>query len=409
MLWMNIKMAFAALRSSKARSLLTMLGVIIGVTSVVTVVSIGEGVKDQVNGEINRLGSDLVTVTPGNAVTRNDEGDIEQFNPTASFGAITITESDLNVIKNTDNVEFAAPISTVPGSVTSSSDELENTLTVATEPRLADALNRQVEVGSFLSDSITNKYAAVVSYDLAQEYLGGKDAALGRKLTIRSEEFTVIGVMQEEETSVLQAGFNLNRAIYIPFDTGIELNNDTAFILRIFARISDVNQIDSTVTRLTEEITKNHGGEEDFSVIKQEETLQITDSVLSLVTTFVAGIAGISLFVGGIGIMNIMLAAVTERTYETGIRKSIGATNSQIRSQFLIESVVLSVIGGIIGVLLSLAITVGFRTYTDLEPKVTLPIVIIATTASTIVGVIFGTLPAIKASRKNPIEALRRI
>ena len=126
-------------------------------------------------------------------------------------------------------------------------------------------------------------------------------------------------------------------------------------------------------------------------------------------TTLVAGIAGISLFVGGIGIMNIMLAAVTERTYETGIRKSIGATNQQIRSQFLIESIVLSVVGGIIGVLLSFVVTLVFRTYTDIEPKITIPIVIIATTVSTVVGVIFGTLPAIKASRKNPIEALRRI
>lgn len=409
MFWVNFKMAFAALRSSKARSLLTMLGVIIGVASVVTVVSIGEGVKSQVNGEINRLGRDLVNISPGNTVTRDEDGEITDFNFAASFGASNLTEDDLETVQNVENVRLAVPISNVTGSVSVAGNEVSDSLIIATEPGFIEILNREVAIGDFLNDDITNSNAVVIGASIAENYLGGPESSLGRKVTVRAQEFTVIGVMAQEEPASPLQPIDFNNAVYIPFETGKDINNGAVFISEINARIDDADRIDETVARITEALIENHGGEEDFSVIKQEEALQITDNILGLVTTLVAGIAGISLFVGGIGIMNIMLAAVTERTYETGIRKSIGATNQQIRSQFLIESVVLSVIGGIIGVLLSLVITLAFRTYTDLEPKITLPVIIIATTVSTVVGVIFGTLPAIKASRKNPIEALRRI
>jgi putative ABC transport system permease protein len=154
-------------------------------------------------------------------------------------------------------------------------------------------------------------------------------------------------------------------------------------------------------------LLKNHGGQEDFTVLKQDESLAVANTILNLITGLIAGIAAISLIVGGIGIMNIMLVSVIERTREIGIRKAIGATNRQILSQFMVESLVLSVVGAILGVLISIMVNYLIRIATTLTPVITLPIMVISVAVSIMVGLIFGITPALKAARKDPIEALR--
>ncbi len=202
-----------------------------------------------------------------------------------------------------------------------------------------------------------------------------------------------------------QADFN--KAIFIPNDVAEDLTNNTAPTYEVFVQPEQAKELNVVVGRLQSNLDKAHGGQSGFSVQSGSKSLETTGSILDLLTRMIAGIAAISLLVGGIGIMNVMLVSVAERTHEIGIRKAIGATNRQIMSQFMIESSVLSVAGGLIGIGIAYSLALLMRWFTSFKPSISLKVVLVATGVSLLVGVLFGTVPAIKAARKDPIEALR--
>ncbi len=408
LLFTNIKMAFASLRSSKLRTALTMLGIIIGVVSVVTFISFGEGLKNQVTDEIRQFGDDFLQVAPGKLVTRDDEGNIEDFDFAALFGATPFNEKDLKDIQELENVAAASGIMLVSGK-TSANDKVATTSsTIATTPDMLTILNQEVEDGSFLDDDIQNDFVVVLGRKVATDLFGETSSAIGRTVQIKSRDFTVIGVMAQYDSILSSGSFgtDFNSYVYIIFDAGKQLTNGVVQIIEIDIRVVNIEKTDETIDDISATLIENRG-DDDFSITKPEEFLTITNKILSLLTTAVVAIASISVFVGGIGIMNIMFVTVSERTREIGIRKAIGATNNQILSQFLIESIVITMLGTLVGFLISALITLLVRMTTEFAPVITPSSLIVAAIASTVFGVVFGIVPAMKAARKDPIEALR--
>ena len=403
----NFKIAMDSIKSAKWRSFLTMLGIIIGVVSVVTIVSIGEGVKKQISDQITHRGPDLITILPGKPVTRNAQGKITSINYMSVFAGNSLNESDLNVIRKTQGVASAVPISFVTGTPKVGNREFQSGSIYGTTAQLPAALNQKVEYGAFFEANDVNKDVAVIGTKVAED-LFQETVPIGRSMHIRGHNFVVLGVFEEFQTTSLTPNADYNSAIFIPFESSKKLSNGQTAIQQILTKPTDSNSTSQTVNTLHNTLLSAHAGQDDFTILKQEDSLAIANTILNLLTGLISGIAAISLIVGGIGIMNIMLVSVTERTREIGVRKAIGATSQQILGQFMIEAAMISLVGGFVGVVLSLATNFLLRIFTDLKPVITLPIMGVAVAVALVVGVVFGVAPALKAARKDPIEALRQ-
>lgn len=403
----HIKSAIASLRSARWRSLLTMLGIIIGIVSVVTTVSLGEGVKKQVENQIEQRGENLVTILPGKRVQRDSKGQITSISSVFSQNNILFTEGDYRTISSVPAVGLSVPFGQVVGLVEAEPGEYPEAQVIAATADVPEALNQKLQFGSFYTDDDPLDNGAVIGKRVA-ERLFKENVPMGKAFTIRGQEFRVRGIFEEfVSSSPLLPGGDYNSAIFIPYRKGQELMGGNLQIYQILARPKDERRVNSTITSITAALAKQRGGQEDFTILRQDESLALTGNIVRLLTSLVASIAAISLVVGGIGIMNIMLVAVSERTNEIGVRKAVGATNRQILSQFLIEATVLSFVGGVLGVLFSILTNFILRITTDLQPVITLPVVLIATGVALAVGIFFGMMPALKAARKNPIDALR--
>ena len=407
MIGINVKIAINALKSAKVRTLLTMTGIVIGVASVTVIMALGEGIRQQIGQEVDKIGGNLVMVRPGK-VQRSPTGDISNINLLGSMASSSLTEKDVASAQATPGVIAASPLMLITGDIIGTDNrKVEDSVTIATNPDLPKTLNQKVKVGEFFTPNI-NKEVVVLGRNAALKLLG-VDTQVGNKIAIRGQKFTVIGILEDKNVRTTIGNFtpNLNDMIYIPIDAGKNFFNGTAQIQQINVRLADKEAVDTIAGNVGTNILANHQNQEDFSVIKQEEALEITNSIITIVTTFTAAIASISLLVGGVGIMNIMLVSVTERTREIGIRKSIGATNGQILSQFLIEAVVISIGGGLIGILLAYLGSEALSFKLGFTPIITPQTLLWAAGVSVGVGIMFGIAPAIKAARKDPIEALR--
>ena len=404
----NIKMAFGSLRTARLRSLMTMFGIIVGVVSVVTTVSLGEGIKHQLVGQIRHSGTDLITIRPGKIVTRDTSGAIQKVNPTYafSFGNGTLNDNDVVTVAQTSNVSMSSPVSLLSASVKYGEQQFDDGLVLGSNEQLPELLQQKVEFGTFFTSGETKRHVAVIGKRVAEQ-LFKENVPIGMSMTIRGEDFVVRGVFEEFGANPLGVNADLNKAVIIPYETTKELNSGSVQIVQVLAKPSAPSQTKEVVKAISANLLTTHKGQEDVTVLQADENLAVTNSMLNLLTSFIAGIAGISLLVGGVGIMNIMLASVSERTREIGIRKAIGATNRQIRGQFLTEAIILSLAGAIIGVVLSLLANFVIRITTNLKPVITWPVMVIAVGVAIVVGVIFGIAPAIRASRKDPIESLR--
>src|SRR6185503_739917 len=267
-------------------------------------------------------------------------------------------------------------------------------------------LDLQMRVGGFITPD-SPRGTVVLGDDLAVALLGS-DTVIGQKVLLRGQEFTVSGVLKDFTSSASVSNvFDLNNVAFIQMDDGRSFNQGIAQIQQINVRSTSDKTAKAAADGIHQALLKNHGGEEDFSVLRAEETVQLTDSIFKILTSFTSAVASISIIVGGVGIMNIMLVSVTERTREIGIRKAVGATNQQILSQFLIESLMMSIVGGVVGIIVGFALAYLGGTFLGFMPGITFGIVGIALAVSLAVGLLFGAWPAIKAARKDPIEALR--
>lgn len=403
----NLRMALTAIRSSRLRSFLTSLGVIIGVFSVVTSISLADGLKNQVISETNKLGNDVLTVRPGRPVHTGKKGIISEINifGANSTGAI-LSEKDLATISNDSDIKETVPLNLVSGVPLFSGKTFDDAVIIGTTPQLPDILNQKVQYGNFFGDSDSDSRIAIIGAGVA-ENLFGENVPIGQIFSIHGQNFAVNGVFERYKTASISQGIDFNNAIFLPYQTAKDVNNGVANSYEILAKVTDSNQIDGAESSLKDKLKQSHNGQEDFTIFQSGDTQSVTGSVLDLITTMVLGISIIALLVGGIGIMDIMLVSVSERTREIGIRKAVGATSHQIRKQFILEAVVLSAWGAVIGIILSLLFNLLIRIMTNLEPVISWHVIGLSLFISVVFGVIFGTAPAVKASRKDPIDALR--
>jgi putative ABC transport system permease protein len=403
----HLKAGINSVRNAKMRSFWTMLGVIIGVASVITVVSIGEGVKQQISGQIHHFGGNVITVRPAQLQTSSDSGStglnfLSGLNITAP-----LTAKDVAAVKHAKGVSASAPLTIATGSVQGENGAYKDGFVIGTSADLPSLLNQSLSYGSFLEDNQDEGLHVAILGQHAVDKMFNTDVPLGHSFTFHGERFILKGIFNQFPTTPLSQQADFNNAIFIPNDVAESLNNNTAPTYAILARAANDSQVTKVSSSVKQALSKSRGSTSSFAVLTGDQNLETSDSVLNLLTRLIAGIAAISLLVGGVGIMNVMLVSVAERMHEIGIRKALGATNRQILSQFVVESSVLTLTGGIIGIILALLTDVALRVFTNLKPAMSWQIVVIATAVSLLVGIIFGTVPAIKAARKDPIDALR--
>jgi ABC-type antimicrobial peptide transport system permease subunit len=382
-----------------------MLGVIIGVASVITVVAIGEGVKQQISGELRHLGNDLISVRPSDIQAGGTTAGSTSLLSGLPFGG-SLTTNDVTAVSRTKGVTESAPLAIVSGSVTGDNGKYKDGYVIGTTSDLSSLLKQNVEFGTFLTGDDMGSNSAVIGRHAADE-LFSENVPLGRSFTFHGRDFVVRGVFNDSATTLFSEKVNINNSIFIPYDVAQELTKNSAATYQILAKSSSKNNTSQVAASIKHELDKVHGGESAASVQPANEQIVANDTILNLLTRMIAGVAAISLLVGGVGIMNVMLVSVAERVHEIGIRKAVGATNQQILNQFLAEATVLSLVGGIIGIIIALAGVTALRVFTDFKPVLTWEVVVVATVVSLLVGIIFGTAPALKAARKDPIEALR--
>lgn len=400
----NVRMAIQSIKSTRMRSFLTMLGIIIGVASVIMAVSLGEGIRQQVSGNLSVSAQDIISIRPGNLVDRANDGSISSINYGAALGTNALTDQDLTSLEKLPSIKTVLPLSTISAQASDRNGRTFDGTVIGTGEDFVELSGLKLAYGSFFTSGQSTSDVAVIGKLVAEE-LFQENIPIGQALILRGKEFMITGVFDTLSANSLSNTNDLNRAIFIPYQEAKSISGNTSTLYQILVKPNGSSQ--NVTKEITEILTENHGGQQDFTVLTQAETLQIAGRTLTSLTSFIAGIAAISLIVGGIGIMNIMFVSVTERTREIGVRKSLGATNRQIYGQFLVESTIISLIGGMIGVAIALFANFCLVVLTNLRPVATLPIIGLAVVVSVAVGIIFGTAPAVKAARKDPIQSLR--
>ena len=404
MLFDHIENAYETLRRNRTRSVLTTLGITIGIASVTCILALSGGVSRMIGAQIAEHSGQLIVVRPG--LQSRDPNAI--MNPVAqqSFSTSTLTETDVAELSKLEGIETAVPVMTINGTLKSSSETVSDNVILATTPDFATIAGVKMRTGQFL-DSVTDNSTAVVGEQLAID-LFGTNTPVGQTFTLRNETFTVIGVIRQSQNPINYNNVDLNNAAVVSFERGKLFHQGRAQIQQIDLLAKKDSSVGEVRQRVEQKLLQQHLGEQDFTVASGDEISRPTNALFTALTQVLTAIAAISLLVGGIGVMNIMLVGVAERTREIGIRKAVGASNGTIVTQFLIESLLMSLLGGILGYCLGYLAAFALSTFLYFAPAFTWLTAGMAFAMAVLVGVLFGLYPALKASRKDTIESLRQ-
>jgi len=404
-LWQAVLEAFESLSANKVRASLTILGIVIGVAAVIAMVSVGRGAQATISNSINGIGTNLLFVFRG--------GSQDVRNPKP------ITLADAQAVADpfqAPSVMAVAPVIQDSGKVTFGRESTTTNITGVT-PDYASVRKYSLTEGDFISEEelLGQSSVAVLGSEVAKNLFGRQDGLVGETIRIENQPFRIIGVLQPKGGSSFSNADNL---VMVPLSTAQArlIHHSTAdqvdLLLVEAASPKSVPAASDEVAQILRARHRTAIGADDFTILTQQDFLSTASTITNVLTIFLGGVAAISLLVGGIGIMNIMLVSVTERTREIGLRKAVGAHKSDIMVQFLAESAVLSLTGGVIGIILGYAIAfavgqIARANNADITPSIGIDIILIATLFSTAVGLFFGLYPANRAARLEPVEALR--
>src|SRR3989344_1066926 len=386
-------------RRNKIRTFLTSLGILIGVSSVVLLIAFGLGLKQYIKGQFESLGTNLILVVPGKIL---QGGSLRAGPGGGSLGGAQFDEKDVASLEKARHLRSVAPAFIKTVTVSYSSTAEVGDLFASTED-IIPVWNLEIESGRLIRKNDISKRSkvAMLGPQIAEKLFPDKEIAVGKTIKIEGQAFKVIGLLKSKGGS--SGGQNFDSFIYIPYKSAYTFNPKKTFFA-LYTKSMTENDINEAKQEISTILTKCYD-EGDFSVLEQKEAVNAINSIFSMLNTILVMIGAISLLVGGIGIMNIMYVTVVERTHELGIMRAIGATKSDILYQFLAESIILSLIGGISALILSffvvLVIQRFFPAYIDLLS------VIIALVVSSFIGIVFGVFPARKAANLSPIEAIR--
>jgi len=401
----DFRLATAALKGAKVRTFLTIVAIIIGVMSYVLVTTFVDGFQNTVTAEINEFGGNLVAANPCDLDKRDDDFNLIELDFTGSLLCpLRMSEQDLDTLSGIEGVKSVAPMMLLADKVkVSRSDEIiDGTLLMSTNSNYPEAFNQKLLLGRFYKDT-DSKVAVVGSGISTSQFNGG---GLGSQLKIRDRSYTIVGIMEEYSLS-FSGSVDFNKAVIVPLSEGKHLNNGVLGFAEIDIQLEADVDADQYVRTAHEALLENYEGEDLFSIATQDESLEVLGDILGIVKTFSQVLAYVMLAVGGTVIALIMLVVVKERTREIGIRKSIGATNQNILSQFIIEALLLSWVGSLIGIGLAFLIGLALGSSTDITPAYTISGLVSVVVITTIIGVFSGLIPAAMAAKKDPVEALR--
>lgn len=392
-----------SLSSNKSRSGLTILGIVIGIASVITMVSVGQGATASIQSNIQSLGSNLLVISPG---AQRSFGSMVR----SSSSSTTLTLADAEAIKSEiSNLNHVASVISARKQVIYKGNNT-NTSIYGIDAEYEEVKSLKVSSGNFFDESQIEKVSkvAVLGPTVSESLFGDGVDPVGSKIKIGGTEFTVIGVTESKGTSGMN---NSDDIIYIPITVAKHYFTGNNSVSTINVEVSSAKKMDQAEEDISNLLLSRHkiadSSSADFSIMNQAEVMETMSSVSGTLTLLLGAIAGISLLVGGIGIMNMMLTTVTERTREIGLRKSLGARSKDISSQFLIESISLTFIGGIIGIVLGIVASYLVGKFGGTTTVVTAPSVLLSFFVSAGIGIVFGYYPAQRASKLDPIEALR--
>ncbi|MFZ2097018.1 MAG: ABC transporter permease [Anaerolineales bacterium] len=404
-IWQSVLEAFESLSANKVRASLTILGIVIGVAAVIAMVSVGRGAQATITDSINGIGTNLIFVFRG--------GSQDVRNPKP------ITLSDAEAIADpfqAPSVSAVAPVIQDSGKITFGRESANTSISGVT-PAYAQVRKYSLTEGEFINQEELLGQASVVllGSEVADKLFGRQDGLVGETVRIEGQPFRVLGVLQSKGGSSFS---NADNQVLVPFSTAQarlihhSVTDQVDLLLVEAASPQAVPAASDEVAQILRARHRTAIGADDFTILTQQDFLSTASTITNVLTIFLGGVAAISLLVGGIGIMNIMLVSVTERTREIGLRKAVGAHKADIMIQFLAESSVLSLIGGVIGIILgyTIAFAVGQiarANNADITPSIGIDIILIATLFSTAVGLFFGLYPANRAANLEPVEALR--
>lgn len=405
----TLKTALSGLQTHKSRSLLTILGIVIGVAAIMIVMSLGQGAQNLILSQIQSIGSKTIAIIPGRQPT----------GPTDVLSTFTdsLKERDIQLLQRKENVQYLSQIMPIVfgTEVAAYGNETYRPTILGVTPFFSDIYNIYPDKGQIFSDDDVKSYAQVVviGSKVKKELFGSEDA-VGQKIKIKGRNFKVVGVLpQKGQLSFL----NFDEIAIMPYTTAQQYVFGIKYFNRIVVQADSETNVPETVYDITQTLRNSHNitdiTKDDFFIQTQAQAMETVGNITSIIKLFLAAVAAISLIVGGIGIMNIMLVSVTERTREIGLRKALGATNKNILSQFLIEAVILTGLGGVIGIALGTAVSFVasflLTHFLNLAWLFSFPLsaALLGIGVAAIVGLVFGIYPAYRASRLSPTEALR--